>query len=73
MNWKQALFLGGTVLLLAACADATAPKPGLRQVKGAAAVNSKNGGSTTATATSCRLGYTVSSGQSDSTGTCGMY
>jgi hypothetical protein len=73
MNWKQALFLGGTVLLLAACADATAPKPGLRQVKGAAAVNSKNSGSTTTATTSCRSGYSLSVGQSDSTGACGVY
>ena len=26
MAWKKALFLGGAVLLLAACSDATAPK-----------------------------------------------
>ena len=71
MNWKQVLFVGGAVLLLAACDNATAPKPGLRQVKGAASV--KGGSSTPApqlTATSC---YNVQVGRADSTGTCGLY
>lgn len=70
MNWKQVLFLGGAVLLLAACENATAPKPGLRQVKGAASVK---GGSTydpTMTATACGS-YSVSVGR-DSSGTCGL-
>lgn len=75
MNWKQTLFLGGAILLLAACSNATAPQPGLRQVKGAASVKSGTGSTTvpTATSTACRSGYTVQVGQSDSTNTCGVY
>ena len=72
MNWKQVLFLGGAVLLLAACENATAPKPGLRQVKGAASVKGGGSGSDqTFTATACGS-YSVSVGK-DSTSTCGMY
>ena len=74
MNWKQAVFLGGAVLLLAACADATAPKPGLRQVKGSAAVNSKTSTNTGTVTTQTACGHwTVQVGSSDSTSTCGVY
>ena len=74
MNWKHALFVGGAILLLAACDNATAPKPGLRQVKGAASVKGGNNGSgPELMSAACRSGYSVSSGQSDSTGTCGLY
>jgi hypothetical protein len=75
MNWKQALFVGGAVLLLAACDNATAPKPGLRQVKGAASVKGGNGstGTSPELMTACRSGFSVQVGMSDSTGTCGVY
>jgi hypothetical protein len=36
-GWRQALFLGGAVLLLAACSDATAPTAQVRGNSGAAA------------------------------------
>jgi len=70
MNWKQALFLGGAVLVLAACADSTAPAPGLRQTKGTAAVK-KDAPGTVGTATSDACGYSVSVGKTDD-GTCGQ-
>jgi hypothetical protein len=77
MNWKQVLFLGGAVLLLAACENATAPKPGLRQVKGAASAQGGNGGGgggtvsdPLVTSTACGS-YSVSVGR-DTTGTCGL-
>ena len=74
MNWKQAIFLGGAVLVLAACADATAPTSGLRQVKGAAAVKGGNSGNTgTVESAGACSGYSVSIGRTDSTGTCGVY
>lgn len=37
MAWKKALFLGGAVLLLAACSDATAPNSLVRDGSRAAA------------------------------------
>jgi hypothetical protein len=71
MSWKKALFLGGAVMLLAACSDATAPTP-LRSGAPTAAIMS---GAGTATSTSdpvvniigddCRSGYYVRSGDKD--------
>ena len=73
MNWKQVLFLGGAVMVLAACADATAPTSGLRKVNGSAAANSKSspkGG--TVTSDGLCGHYSVSVGDSTSV-TCGTY
>ena len=75
MTWKTALFLGGAVVLLAACDNATAPQPQLRTMHGAAAASGKTtfDPSATTLSTSCKSGYSVSSGNSDSTSTCGVY
>lgn len=70
MSWKKALFLGGAVVLLAACSDATAPRP-LRS--GAAAAAAKSTPITSmidATTTivddgECKSGYYVRSGDKD--------
>lgn len=75
MGFRQALFLGGAVLVLAACSDATGPEPAMR--KGGAAASAKS--DTTVTTTQpklpkgarsateeCRTGFLVSSGR-DST------
>jgi hypothetical protein len=70
MNWKQAVFLGGAVLLLAACSDATAPQSQLRQAKVGASVKAPVGGGTVTTAAGCRTGYSVNSGQADTTASC---
>lgn len=68
MAWKKALFLGGAVLLLAACSDATAPstlRPGgsaanlkATQPIGAEALPMS-------TLDDCRSGYYVRSGDRD--------
>ena len=73
MAWKKALFLGGAVLLLAACSDATAPKPLTRN--GAAPASSfvvPSDSSSPSTIdpsslidTDCRSGYYVRSGDKD--------
>lgn len=70
MSWKKALFLGGAVVLLAACSDATAPRP-LRE--GASAANAKAGTvartfDSTPTVLDdgdCKSGYYVRSGDKD--------
>ena len=77
MAWKKALFLGGAVLLLAACSDAVAPNA-LRDAKAASAklvgpvsgVNSVNpasfeDGSDLIDPVECRSGYYVRSGGKD--------
>ena len=73
MAWKKALFLGGAVLLLAACSDATAPSA-LRQEGRAAAVVSPLDATGTLAPTDgtmslldgdCRSGYYVRSGDKD--------
>ena len=75
MAWKKALFLGGAVLLLAACSDATAPKS-LRARDGAPAaaalVGSEDGGPVIQSleleidaTVDCRSGYYVRSGDKD--------
>jgi hypothetical protein len=43
MAWKKALFLGGAVLLLAACSSATAPDPQVRDGDPAAAAKTTSG------------------------------
>ena len=68
MGFKQALFLGGAVLVLAACSDATGPEAAMR--KGGSAASVKRAPDTTSVlpdatnqATSldgCRWGYLVS-------------
>jgi hypothetical protein len=71
MSWKRALFVGGALLLLSACDQATAPQPQLKQLHGRAAAQSGKNGQTTApqtattTATECRGSYSVSVGKTD--------
>ena len=71
MVWKKALFLGGAVLLLAACSDATAPRP---QVRGGSAPTANLVAPVQPIANSidpfglvddCRSGYYVRSGDKD--------
>ena len=68
MSWKQALFLGGAVLILTACENATAPTPPqspLKVQRGAASVKTQTPPPATAptpTATDCRSGYSVQIG-----------
>jgi hypothetical protein len=66
MTWKQAVFFGGAVLILAACDSATAPTPpqsSLKVEKGAASVKTQTPPSTPApTADDCRSGYSVQVG-----------
>lgn len=49
MGIKQALFLGGAVLLLAACSDATSPDTQMRKGGAAASAKSKPASDSTAT------------------------
>jgi hypothetical protein len=78
MAWKKALFLGGAVLLLAACSDATAPKSLVRDgstpaaklvvpVEGPAlnTLDSLDPAQLLDEASSCRSGYYVRSGEKD--------
>ena len=78
MSWKKALFLGGAVMLLAACSDATAPRPMRTTNSGTAAVTSSGTISVTGTVSTgtsvdpitgllddCRSGYYVRSGDKD--------
>ncbi|HEU4996278.1 MAG TPA: hypothetical protein VFT29_15785 [Gemmatimonadaceae bacterium] len=80
MAWKKALFLGGAVLLLAACSDATAPNSLSRTGAKAAAIKldadplSQNPQSLTPQSfeleiapltEECRSGYYVRSGDKD--------
>jgi len=74
-SWKQALFVGGAILILAACSDATAPErpASLRTVPGTADARvqkpkrTDGGGSLVARPNDCRSGYSVSVGFADST------
>jgi hypothetical protein len=70
MNWKQTLFLGGAILLLAACSDATAPSTQLR--RGSAGVAAKGTFNPTVTSETCKSGYSIQPG-ADSTTACGLY
>ena len=70
MALKKALFLGGAVLLLAACSDATAPGNALRD--GAPVAAAKAGApkrivdpGTTTLPDDCKSGYYVRSGDKD--------
>lgn len=75
MAWKKALFLGGAVLLLAACSDATAPNSLRRTGSKAAAIKldtdpqgltPQSFGLEIAPSTDeCRSGYYVRSGDKD--------
>lgn len=71
MAWKKALFLGGAVLLLAACSDATAPSSLQRAGSKAATLSSVPVAEPTVGGTSligdpdCRSGYYVRSGDKD--------
>jgi hypothetical protein len=66
MTWKQAVFLGGAVLILAACDSATAPTPPqspLKVEKAAASVKTQTSPTTpTSTSADCRSGYSVQIG-----------
>ncbi len=66
-SWKQAVFVGGAILILAACSDATAPErpASLRTVPADAALRAKkrNAGTDLLVRTQdCRSGYSVSVG-----------
>jgi hypothetical protein len=69
MTWKQALFMGGAVFLLAACSDVTAPSSDLRPVNGAKASVKAPGAIPMATSLTCRTGYSVQSGYTEECGT----
>src|SRR5262245_13549434 len=74
MAWKKALFLGGAVLLLAACSDATAPNSLVRDSKAPASlvmpgrsdlVPTTQSAEPLSMLESCRSGYYVRSGDKD--------
>jgi len=72
MAWKKALFLGGAVLLLAACSDATAPKSQRARDGAPQAAVLVDDGDMPITKSlefpdveSCRSGYYVRSGDKD--------
>ncbi len=78
---KRVLFLGGALLVLAACSDSTAPNAGAR-AGGEVAFSKAKKDTTTTTitttitsagegepSTDCRTGYLIVAGRSDST--CG--
>ena len=70
MTTRQVLLLGGAALILAACADSTAPGTQMRRVDVRAAVKDTTTTTTTTTtetSDSCRGGYTVAAGRTDST------
>ena len=71
MTTRQVLLLGGAALVLAACADSTAPGTQMRNV-GVRAAFTEVTSTTDTTATDmdvgdCRGGYTVAAGGKDST------
>lgn len=65
MTIRRALFLGGAVMVLAACSDSTAPMASAKKHGSMAAT--KQPAPTVSTTTSmfgdCRTGYTVASGK----------
>lgn len=70
MGFKQALFLGGAVLVLAACSDAVSPSSPLMSKGGASAAAKADTSKTTTRLPgartldeTCRSGYMVSSGR----------
>lgn len=69
MGFKQALFLGGAVLVLAACSDAVSPSSPLMSKGGASAAAKADTTTTTRLPGArtldgtCRSGYMVSSGR----------
>jgi len=70
MNWKKAVFLGGAVLLLAACDRATAPNALVREGGPAAAAKappSKPSPKINTGLNGCETGYFVREGARDST------
>lgn len=75
MSFRQAMLLGGAALILAACADSTAPGSQMHRAGvNAAAADSTKGKPTPGTRTmestsveECRSGVFVYSGRSDST------
>jgi hypothetical protein len=77
MTWKQAIFLGGAVLILAACSDATAPR-GLSEMhrvesaRGHRSVSPPTLSVPTTTTVECRSGYSVQVGFADSTVTASV-
>ena len=76
-TWKQAVFLGGAIFVLAACSDATGPESRGPAVTSAHAMASQqasqrpkrksDSGPVTQT-TQCRSGYSVSVGVVDTVG-----
>ena len=73
MSYRRVFILGGAALVLAACADATAPGSQMRRGGTSSAVKSDSttkSGPTTRTmdmTTECRTGVQVTSGRTDST------
>lgn len=74
MSYRRVFILGGAALVLAACADATAPGTQLRRGGASSAVRSdsttKSGPTTRTmdmTTEECRTGVQVTSGRTDST------
>jgi hypothetical protein len=73
MTNRQLLLLGGTALLLAACADSTAPGPQMRRAGVEASVKKDSTSSTQLAPTTttmtleCRTGYAIAAGRTDST------
>ena len=69
MSWKHALFVGGALLVLTACDQATAPQPQLKQTNGRGAAKSAPNAPQVLTLTpdagECRSGYSISSGRAD--------
>ena len=75
-SWKQALFLGGAVMILAACSDATGPRApmnartlvSVRQTESLQSQRkTKSGDTATPRPNDCRSGYSVSVGVRDTT------
>jgi hypothetical protein len=76
-TWKQAIFVGGAILVLAACSDATAPEPpaNLERTTEQAASRRDRGGHLRLNpqTTDCRSGYSVQVGWIDVPEVCVTY
>jgi hypothetical protein len=80
MSWKRAIFLGGTVLLLAACDSATAPTAQTTELGASHRSDARAKRSSATTTTSlptsspaliCHSGYSVQIGFVDTTSVAG--
>ena len=73
MTTRQVLLLGGAALVLAACADSTAPGTNMRRAgveasaKKDSTTTNRTIESTTMSFDGCRTGYQVTAGRTDST------